>query len=403
MFESLPVAPPDSILGLAESFQKDPRKDKINLSVGVYKDEQGGTPILKTVKAAEAWLLENEKSKGYLGIEGLPEYLTAVVDLVLGGAVESSRVAAAQAPGGTGALRISAEMVAHHFPQARIWISQPTWANHQAIFEAAGLQVESYPYLAADKTSLDVAAMLECLETQTAPGDFVCLHACCHNPTGIDPTASDWKQISQIMATRRLIPLLDFAYQGFGDGLVEDGVGLRSLLALNPEAIVCASFSKNFGLYSERVGAAMVVTPDAKSAVATLSQLKQTIRANYSNPPRHGAAIVATILNNPELKAQWMGEVDGMRGRISQMRTQFVEGIQTTGVDRDFSFLLNQKGMFSYTGLNAMQADWLRSEKGIYIVGTGRVNVAGMAQKTMPVLCQAIAECLEATSVASKA
>jgi aspartate/tyrosine/aromatic aminotransferase len=398
MFENLPVAPPDSILGLAEAFQKDPRKDKINLSVGVYKDEAGATPILNTVKAAEAWLLNNEKSKGYLGIEGLPEYLSSVVELVLGGAVEASRVAAVQSPGGTGALRVASEMVANHFPKARIWISQPTWANHQAIFEAAGLQVEAYPYLAADKTSLDIEAMIHALETQTNPGDFICLHACCHNPTGIDPTLESWKRIAQVMATRNLVPFLDFAYQGFGDGLTEDAEGMRQLLALNPEAIVCASFSKNFGLYSERVGAAMVVTPDSKAAVATLSQLKQTVRANYSNPPRHGAAVVATILNNPEFRSQWISEVNGMRDRISQMRTDFVRGMQSTGIDRDFSFLLNQKGMFSYTGLNAMQADWLRSEKGIYIVGTGRVNVAGMASKTMPILCQAIADCIDATS-----
>ena len=397
MFEFLPIAPPDSILGLSDAFAKDPRPGKINLTVGVYKTEDGSTPILATVKKAEVKLLNTENTKGYMPIEGHLEYLKAVVGLVFSDQLDHGRVAAAQTPGGTGALRVGADTVARHFPGTRIWLSNPTWANHGSIFQAAGLDTPVYTYLSADKTSLDFSGMLENLERDGRPGDLVCLHACCHNPTGIDPTLQEWSQISDLLARKKMIPFVDFAYQGFGDGLMEDAKPLYALLAKNPEAIVCSSFSKNFGLYSERVGAVMLVSADASKTEAALSQIRQSIRCNYSNPPRHGASTVAIILNDASLRAEWNAEVDAMRNRISQMRSMFIEGMKKTGIDRDFSFLQRQKGMFSYSGLNSMQADWLKNERGIYIVGTGRINVAGMAPQTMETLCQSIADCIQAT------
>lgn len=397
MFEYLPIAPPDSILGLSDAFAKDPRPNKINLTVGVYKTEDGATPILATVKKAEVKLLNTENTKGYMPIEGHLEYLKAVVGLVFSDQVDHGRVAAAQTPGGTGALRVGADTVAKHFPGTRIWLSNPTWANHGAIFQAAGLETPVYTYLSADKTSLDFPGMLENLERDGRPGDLVCLHACCHNPTGIDPTLEQWSQIADLLARKKMIPFVDFAYQGFGDGLMEDAKPLYTLLAKNPEAIVCSSFSKNFGLYSERVGTVMLVSAEAEKTEAALSQIRQSIRCNYSNPPRHGASTVAIILNDATLRAEWNAEVDAMRNRISKMRSMFIEGMKKTGIDRDFSFLQRQKGMFSYSGLNNMQADWLKNERGIYIVGTGRINVAGMAPQTMDTLCQSIADCIKAT------
>jgi aspartate/tyrosine/aromatic aminotransferase len=398
MFENLPIAPPDSILGLNDAFQKDPRQEKVNLTVGVYKTEDGSTPILESVKKAEHKILNTQTTKSYMPIEGHAGFLSAVVPLVFGDSIDHARVAAAQTPGGTGALRLGADLVGRHFPNSRIWVSNPTWANHQAIFVAAGLKPEVYTYLSQDKTSLDFEGMVKDIESQGRPGDLICLHACCHNPTGVDPTLEQWEKISELLAAKKMIPFVDFAYQGFGDGLQEDTAPLKILLAKNPELFVCSSFSKNFGLYSERVGCLSMVSADPSHRGAALSQLQVAIRCNYSNPPRHGATIVATILNDPTLRQEWIAEVDGMRNRISQMRSQFIEGMKQTGIDRDFSFLAAQKGMFSYSGLNAMQADWLKKERGIYIVGTGRLNVAGMAPQTMASLCKAVADCIKATT-----
>ena len=397
MFQTLPTAPPDAILGLADIFQKDPRENKINLTVGVYRDEKGQTPILDCVKEAERRLVDEEKSKGYLGIDGHTEYLRLVVDLVLKGAVDADRVASVQSPGGTGALRIGAETVGRFFASSRVFVSNPTWANHHSIFAAGSLGVETYPYLASDKTSLDLGAMLDYLQTHGRAGDLVCLHACCHNPTGIDPQLEDWQAIAELLKRKKMIPFIDYAYQGFGDGLHDDGQSVRTLLAANPEAIVCSSFSKNFGLYSERVGAVMIVHENPSGVAATLSQMKQTVRANYSNPPRHGAATVAMILGDEKLRSKWEQEVTAMRVRISKMRTSFVDRMTATQAERDFRFLLNQKGMFSYTGLTPMQADWLKTERAIYLVGTGRINVAGISDANLGFLCQSIADCLKVT------
>ncbi len=389
---SIATAPPDAILGLTEAFLADPNPDKMNLSVGVYKDASGQTPVLRCVKEAERRLLENEATKGYLAIDGLHDYRDHVRSLVFNGKVDASRIAIVQTPGGTGALRIAADFLVTQLSPIRIWMSSPTWANHPAVFAAAGLPAETYRYLNADRTSLDFESMIEDLRQKTSAGDTVLLHACCHNPTGIDPTAEQWKEIAAVLAEKQLLPLIDFAYQGFGDGLDEDATGLRTILATVDEAIICNSFSKNFGLYSERVGAVSVVAADADAANASLSQLKTVVRSNYSNPPRHGAAIVATVLDDDTLSGMWKQELAEMRERITRLRRQFVETMKTRG--HDFAFLLPQRGMFSFSGLTAMQVDELKSKHGIYIVGSGRINVAGMNEDKMDQLCDAVASVL---------
>ena len=397
MFDTLPLAPPDPILGLGESFRSDPRPEKINLSVGVYKDERGQTPILACVKEAERRLLESEQSKGYLSIEGLAEYDCRVRELLFGAEHEilaSQRGVTAQTPGGTGSLRVAADFLRKHFPAARIWCSRPTWANHQAIFQAAGLATESYPYLDAAGIGLDFAAMQSALETIPA-GDVLLLHACCQNPTGIDPTPEQWQEIAALCGRRGILPLVDFAYQGFGDGLEEDALGLRELASANRELLVCSSFSKNFGLYSERVGALTIVATSPEAASRALSQVRISIRTNYSNPPQHGGAIVAAILSDAELRRLWEAELAAMRRRIQQMRRQFVQTMQELAPGRDFSFIGRQKGMFSFSGLSNVQVDELRTRHAVYIVSNGgRMNVAGMTPANLPRLCQAVAAVL---------
>lgn len=394
-FSHIATAPPDSILGLTEAFVADSNPNKMNLSVGVYKDASGLTPVLQSVKEAERRLIENEKTKGYLPIDGLPDYRTHVRKLVFGDSVDSSRIAVLQTPGGTGALRVAAGFLTSQLSPIRIWTPLPTWANHPAVFTAEGLPMESYRYLGADRTSFDFNGMLEDLQSKASAGEAVLLHACCHNPTGVDPTADQWRQIAALIAEQRLLPVIDFAYQGFGTGIVEDAVGVREVLRVCDEAIVCNSFSKNFGLYSERVGALSLVAADAGAAAASQSQLKSIVRSNYSNPPRHGAAIVATILDDESLTQTWHKELAEMRGRIKKLRRQFVEKMKSTGQGHDFSFLLSQHGMFSFSGLNQMQVDQLKNEHSIYIVGSGRINVAGMSEDRMDQLCHAVAEVME--------
>jgi aspartate aminotransferase/aromatic-amino-acid transaminase len=277
----------------------------------------------------------------------------------------------------------------------RIWTPNPTWANHHAIFAASGVPIEPYRYLAADKTSLDFEGMMDDLGNKASAGDVVLLHACCHNPTGVDPTGDQWRQLAALISEKGLLPLIDFAYQGFAEGLDQDAAGLRTILESNAEAIVCSSFSKNFGLYSERTGAISLVAGNAEQATAAQSQLKTVVRSNYSNPPRHGGAIVSTVLDDAGLTKTWHEELQEMRLRIASLRGQFVETMKTTGRGHDFSFLLDQKGMFSFSGLNAMQVDRLRSEHGIYIVGSGRINVAGMSEQRMEWLCEKVAAVIE--------
>jgi aspartate/tyrosine/aromatic aminotransferase len=397
MFESLALAPPDPILGITDAFQKDPNPNKINLSVGVYKDAKGATPVLESVKAAERRMLEGEKTKNYLAIEGLKDYAQRVQELLFGAGHEilgSNRAVTAQTPGGTGALRVAADFLKKHFPHARIWCSKPTWANHPAIFTAAGLPVEQYAYIDAAGQGLDFAAMTAALK-QIPAGDVVLLHACCHNPTGVDPTPAQWKEIASIVHERMLLPLVDFAYQGFGDGLEQDAAGLRELAKPGRELLVCSSFSKNFGLYSERVGALTVVAGDSEAATKALSQVRISVRVNYSNPPQHGAGIVAAILSDAQLRKQWEQELADMRNRINGMRSKFVDMMAQKTTKKDFGFLRSQKGMFSFSGLTPVQVDELKSKHSIYVVSAGgRINVAGMTDDNLPRLCEAIAAVL---------
>lgn len=397
MFDTLPLAPPDAILGIGEAFKKDPNPNKINLSVGVYKDERGQTPILASVKEAERRILAGEKSKGYLSIEGLGEYDACVQELLFGKQheiVASARAITAQTPGGTGSLRVAADFVKKHFPASRVWCSKPTWANHAAIFTAAGQQVETYPYIDSTGRELDFKAMQEAINRIPA-GDVILLHACCHNPTGIDPTPEQWKAIADVLQARGILPIVDFAYQGFGDGLEEDAAGLREIARPGMELLVCSSFSKNFGLYNERIGALTLVARSDEAAQRALSQVRVSVRVNYSNPPAHGAMIVATILGDAKLRSEWEAELAAMRQRIHAMRGLFVETMRAKAPERDFAFIAGQRGMFSFSGLTNLQVDELRTKHSVYVVANGgRINVAGMTADNMPRLCEAIAAVL---------
>ncbi|MFV0594385.1 amino acid aminotransferase [Shewanella sp.] len=396
IFSQVVLAPADPILGLTDTFKADPRQDKVNLGVGIYKDEAGQTPVLQSVKKAEALLLEQEKTKNYLGIEGVQTYNRVVQELLFGEGSElvtSGRAATAQAPGGTGALRIAAEFLLRNTPSRTVWVSNPTWANHQNIFETAGLTVKEYGYYNAAAHDIDFDGMMTDLANAQA-GDIVLLHGCCHNPTGIDLTLAQWELVANLCAEKQLVPLFDFAYQGFGAGIEEDAAGLRLVASKVPELLVANSFSKNFGLYNERIGAVTVVAQNADEAVRAFSQVKRTIRANYSNPPAHGALIVSTILSDAALKALWVQELTEMRERIAEMRTLFVQSLKDEGVTQDFSFISRQNGMFSFSGLNKAQVARLKDEFGIYIVGSGRISVAGMTKNNMPLICKAIAKVL---------
>lgn len=396
MFQQVQTAPPDSILGLNEAFRNDPNPEKINLSVGVYKDENGITPVLKCVKQAEKRLLETENSKSYLPIDGRPGYAKSVRELQFGADHEvltAKRAVTVQTPGGTGALRVAGDFLADSFPGRTLWHSQPTWPNHPNIFTAAGIPLKTYPYFDKATNGLAFAGMMEALK-QAPKGDIVLLHGCCHNPTGIDPTPQQWKEIGDLIQENELLPLLDFAYQGFGDGLSEDAAGLREIARPGQEMLICSSFSKNFGLYNERVGALTAVAGHEAEAIAVLSQLKKVIRSNYSNPPTHGAAVVETVLGDAELNTMWEEELAHMRDRINGIRKLFVDKISACGIDQDFSFIQKQKGMFSFSGLNQMQVDQLRNEMSIYIVGSGRINVAGISETNVDRLCEGIKKVL---------
>lgn len=396
MFDKIEIAPPDSILGLDEAFKSDPNPVKINLGVGVYKDERGNTPIFSAVKRAEAAILQSETSKSYLGIVGAPEYAAAVQGLLFGAnhpVMTARRAVTAHCPGGTGALRVAADFIKKANPGARVWISRPTWPNHPGVMAAAGLPVETYPYFDTAGNRVAFTEMLAALAHASA-GDVVVLHGSCHNPTGADPTPEQWEVLADFLAERGLLPLIDFAYQGFGVGLAEDARGLRTLCARLGEVLIASSFSKNFGLYNERVGALTLVANSTAAADAALSQIKTIIRVIYSNPPAHGAKIVTTILNSPELRAEWEVELTATRGRIREMRRRFAAELTALGVARDFSFIEQQNGMFSFTGLTKEQVRVLRDRYSIYMVDSGRINVAGLTSNNLPTVCQAIADVL---------
>ena len=396
LFENIEMAPTDPIFGLTEDFKKDSNPEKLNLGAGVYKDARGQTPVLSSVKKAEARILEKETNKSYLPIEGSAAFNSAVQQLLFGEdheIISTGRAATAQTPGGTGALRTAADFIHRNLPGAKIWVSNPTWVNHQKIFAAAGLEIKSYPYFDAASNNLDFAGMLSALE-QIPAGDVVLLHGCCHNPSGVDPDIGQWESIAGVMADRGLLPLLDFAYQGFGEGLKEDAGGLLALCRPGVDLFVASSYSKNFSLYGERVGALTIVAENGEASARALSQTKLSIRASYSTPPTHGAAIVSAILGDPDLRLEWQDEVKTMRDRINDMRRLFVKTLADKKAGRDFSFIARQRGMFSFSGLSPEQVEALREKHSIYIVRSGRINVAGMTESTMDRLCEAIASVL---------
>jgi aspartate/tyrosine/aromatic aminotransferase len=396
MFERLEMAPPDAILGLTAAFREDPNPRKINLGVGVYQDSEGRTPVLPSVQAAEQRVLLAGPIEGYLPIDGSPQYAALVQGLVFGTdhpAILEGRVATSHTPGGTGALRVAADFIHTQLPGARVWLSDPTWVNHNSIFEAAGIKAASYPYYDAEAHGLAFDALADALRSVPA-GDVVLLHGCCHNPTGVDPTPEQWQLLSGICGQAGWLPFFDFAYQGLGNGLEEDAAAVRAFTTPGRDMLVASSFSKNFGLYCQRVGALSVVASTPQAARAAQSHVKRAIRANYSNPPAHGARLVIAVLGDPELHALWTRDVEAIRDRINTMRRLFVDTLKEKGITQDFSFIQNQKGMFSFSGLTKDQVDALRTHFGIYIVGSGRINVAGMTEANMDYLCEAIAHVL---------
>ncbi|MDD6177114.1 MAG: amino acid aminotransferase [Succinivibrionaceae bacterium] len=395
-FEKIVAAPADPILGLTEEFKKDTRSNKINLGVGIYKTNEGNTPVLKCVKKAEEIILKNETTKSYLPIVGTPEYGALVRELVFGkdSAIIANNLArTCQAPGGTGALRIGADFLKQQKVTTKIWISDPTWANHFQVFGAAGIETGKYAYYDKNTHGLDFEGMKAALLAANE-GDAVLLHACCHNPTGIDPTKEQWEELAKLCAEHKLLPFFDFAYQGFGNGIDEDAFGIRTFVKYNKEVLIASSFSKNFGLYNERIGALTIVSGDVETADKVFSQMKISVRSNISNPPAHGAKIVTTVLSDPELRAMWVKEVEEMRDRIKEMRELFVTKLSNLGVKRDFSFISQQYGMFSFSGLSKEQVARLKDEFGIYIVGSGRISVAGITTSNIDPLCEAIAKVL---------
>ncbi len=394
LFSAVELAPRDPILGLNEQFNADTNPAKVNLGVGVYFDENGQLPLLKCVRAAEALMMEAPTARGYLPIDGIAVYDKAVQGLVFGAgseAVEAGRIATIQGLGGTGGLKVGADFLKRLSPGAQVLISDPSWENHRALFESAGFNVGQYPYYDAATGGLNFPAMLAALQ-QASAGTIVVLHACCHNPTGCDLSLAEWAQVVAALKARNLTPFLDMAYQGFGEGISEDGTVVGLLMAAGLEFLVATSFSKSFSLYGERVGALSVVCPSKEEAGRVLSQLKRVIRSNYSNPPTHGAQVVATVLTTPSLRAVWEEELAGMRLRIKEMRRALREKLEAAGLKQDFDFITEQNGMFSYTGLNKDQMHRLRSEFGIYGVDSGRICVAALNHKNLDAVVRAIAK-----------
>ena len=397
LFSAVELAPRDPILGLNEAYNADTRATKVNLGVGVYTNEDGKIPLLRAVRDAEMARVEAGLPRGYLPIEGIAAYDAAVQKLLLGDdspLIAAGRVVTAQSLGGTGALKIGADFLKRLGPNAKVAISDPSWENHRALFESAGFEVIAYPYYDAKTNGVNFDGMLAALNSY-APGTIVVLHACCHNPTGVDLTTDQWKQIVEVVKARELVPFLDIAYQGFGDGIDADAAAVRLFAAAELNAFVSSSFSKSFSLYGERVGALTLVAASKDESERVLSQLKRVIRTNYSNPPTHGGTIVAQVLSTPELRAEWETELADMRDRIRGMRAALVAKLKENGVDRDFGFVLKQRGMFSYSGLTAAQVDRLREEHGIYAVSTGRICVAALNSRNIDAVAKGIAAVLK--------
>jgi aromatic-amino-acid transaminase len=396
LFAAVDMAPRDPILGLNEQFNADPNPGKVNLGVGVYFDDNGKLPLLKCVQAAEKQLVEATKPRGYLPIDGIAAYDKAVQGLVFGSdspVLREGRVATVQALGGTGGLKLGADFLKKLTPGATVLISDPSWENHRALFTNAGFPVQTYGYYDAEARGVRFEAMLADLNA-AAPGSIIVLHACCHNPTGYDITPAQWDQVISVLKARGLVPFVDMAYQGFGDGTAEDGAVVQQFLASGLDFFVSTSFSKSFSLYGERVGALSVVCKSKDEASRVLSQLKIVIRTNYSNPPTHGAQVVATVLDTPALRKLWEEELAGMRLRIKQMRTLLAEKLVAAGVRQDFSFITRQRGMFSYSGLSQAQMQHLRTEFGVYGVDSGRICVAALNTHNIDHVVASIAKVL---------
>ena len=394
LFSAVEMAPRDPILGLNEQFGADTNPAKVNLGVGVYYDDNGKLPLLKCVVEAERQMLEAPKARGYLPIDGIAAYDKAVQGLVFGAdseVVTGGRVATVQAIGGTGGLKIGADFLKKVNPNATVLISDPSWENHRALFSTAGFPVGTYPYYDAENRGINFAGMLAAIDAAPA-GTVILLHACCHNPTGYDITGEQWDQVIASIKARNLVAFLDMAYQGFGDGIAEDGAVIGKFVAAGLDFFVSTSFSKSFSLYGERVGALSVVCASKEEATRVLSQLKIAIRTNYSNPPTHGAQIVATVLTTPALRTMWEDELAAMRVRIKEMRTLLVEKLTAAGVQGDLSYIVRQKGMFSYSGLNKDQMVRLRGEFGVYGVDSGRICVAALNSKNIDAVVSAIAK-----------
>lgn len=397
MFAQLQPVATDPILGLMAAYKEDPNPNKVDLGVGVYKDEQGHTAVLKCVKEAEALRLKQEDSKTYIGMAGDLGFNAHIEKLAFGASHKvllANRVTTAHTPGGTGALRVAAEFIKKANPNATIWVTNPTWANHISLFQAAGLKVKEYSYYDYSTKGLNEEAMFAELATVPA-GDVVLVHACCHNPSGMDLTFAQWQRFTELAKARGFTPLVDMAYQGFGEGLDEDARGLRYLAEQVEEMILCSSCSKNFGLYRERIGAVSIVAADSKVADVAKVNLLSVVRSIYSMPPAHGAIIVANILNSQELTALWHEELAEMRNRINSYRQLIIDKLAAEGVTQDFSFITRQHGMFSFLGINKAQIDRLRSEFSIYMVGSSRVSIAGLNHSNIDYFAKAVATVLK--------
>lgn len=396
-FDHIEAAPADPIFGLTEAYKSDDRAGKINLGAGVYQNEEGVNPVLKCVKEAEKRILETETSKSYLPITGMPEFGRLSREIIFGAdspVVTQNRAVTCHCAGGTGALRIGADFIKQQNVAATVWICDPTWANHYQIISLAGLKFERYPYYDRATHGLAFERMIETL-SQAKEGDVVLLHACCHNPTGVDPTREQWETLADFLKEKKLLPFMDFAYQGFGRGMEEDAEGLRIIASRCPEMLVASSYSKNLGLYNERVGALTIVCEDKETADKVLSQLKITIRSSISNPPAHGEKVVTTVLSDPELRARWQEELTEMRDRIRQMREMLAAKLKEYGAG-DFDFMVEQNGMFSFSGLSRDHIDALKKDFGIYILASGRICVACINTKNIEPLARAIAAVVKA-------
>jgi len=394
MFQHVDAYAGDPILSLNEAFQKDPRTAKINLSIGIYFDDQGRIPMLASVREAELAVVNAAGARPYLPMEGAANFRSAVQALLFGeGHAAADRTVTIQAVGSSGGLKVGADFIKRYFPASKIYVSDPTWDNHKAVFEGSGIAVETYPYYDPATGGLRFEALLQALSKLPAQS-VVLLHACCHNPTGVDLTNAQWDALIPVLRERQLLPFLDMAYQGYGDGLVEDAYSVRALAAAGLSFFVANSFSKNMSLYGERCGALSVVCPDAAQAANVLGQLKATIRRNYSNPPAHGGQVVAKVLTDPALRARWEAEVVEMRTRIQAMRKSLHEVLSTRLPGRDLSYFLTQRGMFSYTGMTPEQVDRLREEFGVYLIRSGRMCVAGLNTRNVEATAEAFARVL---------